>query len=93
MIKRYPHTAILVSSSSVQDENGDFVSDSSETIIIGRYEPNNQSKDLDYSAKFFCKKMNVEPFKLDETTVKYGGRSFTIVQLHEYQSHCELWLS
>ncbi len=93
MIKRYPHTAIMVSSSSTQDENGDFTNDKLETIIKGRYEPNSQSKSLDYSAKFYCKRMKFEKFKKDETTLKYGDRSFTILQFHEYQTHSELWLS
>jgi len=94
MIKRYPHKAYLIdSTTSVQDDHGNFIESPFKTEIKGRYEPNNQSKSLDYSAKFYCKKTSFEGFNKDETTLEYDGRKFTITQLFSYQNHTELWLS
>lgn len=93
MIKRFPHKGFIVTKGSVQDKNGDFTDSKYKTEIKGRYEPNSQSKSLDYSAKFYCKLIDVETFDLDESTFEYEGKEFTIVQLHNYQTHCEIWLT
>ena len=93
MFNRYPHTGFIVSKEETQDVNGDFVGLKVKREISGRYQPGSGSKDVDYSSKFFCKKLDVKPFELDEKTFEYGGRDFKIVQFHNYQTHCELWLS
>lgn len=92
MINRYPHKAFIVTKTSIQDENGDFIDAETKTELSGRYEPNSQAKSLDYSAKFYCRLTDVEQFELDESMLEYKGKSFTIVQLHNYQTHCEIWV-
>ena len=34
----------------------------------------------------------LKPFSVDGQTFKYNGKSFEIVMLHNYQTHCEIWL-
>ena len=92
MLKRYPHTGFLVTTGSTQDDNGDFTDEPNRVEIKGRYEPNNQSKSLDYSAKFYCKRIADQTFDKDETTFEFNDRAFKILQLHNYQNHTEIWL-
>jgi len=34
----------------------------------------------------------LKPFSVDGQTFKYNGKIFEIVMLHNYQTHCEIWL-
>lgn len=34
----------------------------------------------------------LKPFSVDGQTFKYNGKNFEIVMLHNYQTHCEIWL-
>ncbi len=92
MINRYPHIGFLITSSEGQDENGDFEEVLEKVEIKGRFEPSVEKRSLDYSAKFFCRLLDTAPFELDEKSFEYEGRSFKIIQLHNYQTHTEIWL-
>lgn len=35
---------------------------------------------------------DLAPFSLDGQTLRIHGKDFEIVMLHNYQTHCELWL-
>jgi len=97
---RYPHTAYFVVKSNdvdgkpVLDHDGNPVVDSvgARTEIKGRYEPSGGKKNLDYSAKFFTPKRDNVPFSKDGHCLEYEGKEFVIVQLYNYQMHCEIWL-
>ncbi len=92
MIKRYPHTGVI--KVNVETENGTSTPDISleDVVIKGRYEPASQNRALDYSAKWFCKKSEIEPFEVDGNPLIYNGKQFKIVQMFPYQTHCEIWL-
>ncbi|MBS9774584.1 MAG: hypothetical protein KGV59_05440 [Tenacibaculum sp.] len=93
MIKRYPHNAKIIISTEIDDDTGINETDDKEIVIKGRYEPTGQTKALDYKAKFFCGKLkDIKPFEIDGQKLVYADKEFTIVQLHNYQTHCELWL-
>lgn len=92
MLKRYPHTGKIIIKTKVDDSSGIPTYEDVETDIIGRYEPASQNKTLDYSGKFYCAKNAIDPFDVDGQPFFYEGRQFKIVQLHNYQTHCEIWL-
>lgn len=89
---RYPHTATIKIEGGSKDANGDFITNSSETPIEGRYEPAAQKKALDYSGKFYSNRLNFQPFQLEGQKLIYESIEFEIVQFHNYQNSCELWL-
>ena len=93
MFSRYPHTGVIVSKQETQDANGDFVESETRQEIGGRYEPAQNGKDIDYNGKFFCKLLDLKPFEIDEKAFEYKSKRFTITQFHNYQTHCELWLT
>lgn len=37
-------------------------------------------------------KQELTPFSVDGQTLTYRGKNFEIVLLHNYQTHCEIWL-
>lgn len=92
MFKRYPHTATLVT--IVETDSTDGISGETETStnIKGRFEPAGQSENLNYRAKYYCATTDDAVFSVDGQKLVYEGKTFTIAQLHNYQSHCELWL-
>jgi len=92
MFKRYPHTGKIVISKETDNGTGIPVKIDTEIEITGRYEPVGQKKALDYSAKFYCKTNDIIQFEVDGQKFLYNGKQFKIVQLHNYQSHCEIWL-
>ncbi len=92
MIKRYPHTAKIVIVNEV--DNNTSTPDIVETAIdiIGRYEPKLGNKTLDYKSKFYTHLNSISDFEVDGQKFIYKDKEFTIVQLHNYQKHCEIWL-
>lgn len=91
-LRRYPHTAKVIVKVETTPADGISVITPTEVTIEGRYEPASQNKALDYSAKFYCKKLDVGPFEYDGLTFIYEEHRFKITQLHNYQTHCEIWL-
>ncbi|WP_139959174.1 hypothetical protein [Flavicella sediminum] len=96
---RYPHSAILVIKTAENekgtqlDAHGDAVEiEPVEIPIIGRYEPNEGNKKLDYSAKFFTPLFDIGPFEKDGHYLRYEGKELTVVQIFPYQRHCEIWV-
>lgn len=90
---RYPHNAVIVIDGETKDADGNFVSTPTEIIIEkGRYEPKAQNSTLDYSGKFYCPKLDFQPFEILGKKLRYEGVIFEIYQFHNYQLHCELWL-
>ena len=92
MFNRYPHTGKIVISKETDNGTGIPELTDTEIEIIGRYEPSGQNKALDYSAKFYCKSNDISQFEVDGQKFVYQDKQFKIVQLHNYQSHCEIWL-
>ena len=92
MFNRYPHKGKIIV--TIEVDNGTSTPDISETEteIVGRYEPGGQRSSFDYSARFYCKKNSIEQFKVDGQKFIFEEKQFKIVQLHNYQSHCEIWL-
>lgn len=90
MFKRFPHIGTILISTET-DEPIPTVNDVS-IEIKGRYEPSSQSKSLDYSAKFYCSTNAFEPFEADGQRFIFNNKQFKIVQLHNFQTHCEIWL-
>lgn len=88
---RYPHLATIITSVTAKDANGDVTSMLTELSVKGRFEPSPKNA-LDYSGKFYCKKLNFEPFLLEGQTLKFNGVTFGIAQSFNYQTHCEIWL-
>ena len=93
MLSRYPHTGFIKQLVGDQDEDGDFTGTEAKYVVKGRYEPNSQSKSLDYVAKFYCSRLFFPAFNVDNSTFEFNGREFKITQMHEYQTHTELWLT
>lgn len=92
MFKRYPHKAKIVISKETDNGSGIPQLTDTEIELIGRYEPSGQNKALDYKAKFYCKLLDLKPFEVDGQKLIYNDKQFKIVQLHNYQTHCEIWL-
>lgn len=92
MIKRYPHVGKIIV--STEDLNGDGLHSStkSETTIQGRFENESTTKNVDYSAKFYCPKLDFQPFEIDGETFEFEGRRFIIKHSSIQQTHCEIWL-
>lgn len=92
MFTRYPHTGIIrtITENEQTDGISEFVT--ADVNIKGRFEPTSQNKNIDYSAKFYCKTVDVEGFEVDGHQFIYNGKQFKIVQLFNYQTHCEIWL-
>lgn len=95
MIERYPHIAKIEVSTEI-DNGGGFPEIVKETFEIkGRYEPNPGNKNLDYSAKFFSRKLDVlsdDPKALDGMRMLINGSWIGISQAWNYQIHAEIWL-
>lgn len=93
MLDRYPHTAEIKYTTTVDDGSGIPVE---ETVTIdipkGRYDPGTGNKNLDYSGKFYCPTISKDRFKYDGAKLIFSGMEFVIVNLFEYQTHCEIWL-
>ena len=92
MFKRYPHIGKIVISKETDNDTGIPELTDAEIEIIGRYEPSRQNKNLDYSAKFYCKSNDIAQFEVDGQKFLYKNKQFKIVQLYNYESHCEIWL-
>jgi hypothetical protein len=92
MLRRYPHTAKIITVVESEASDGINVLTPTETDVVGRYEPVGQSQNLDYSAKFYCPINAFAPFQADGNQLVYNGRQFKIVQLFNYQTHGEIWL-
>lgn len=92
MLKRYPHIGKI--KISTETDNGTSIPDiiESEIEVKGRYEPNGSSKNLDYKSKFYCKPNSILQFDVDGQKFIFEEKQFKIVQLHNYQTHCEIWL-
>lgn len=92
MLHRYPHIGKIVINTETNNSNGIPTITPQEIEVIGRFEPSNQSKALDYSAKYYCKLNSFKPFEIDGKTFVYSGKQFKITQHHNFQTHCEIWL-
>lgn len=92
IITRYPHTAKIIV--TTESDSADGIPDTTPTEIDlkGRFEPASQVKNIDYSAKFYCKSIDVDAFQVDGQQFVYKGKYFKITQLFNYQTHCEIWL-
>lgn len=93
MIKRYPHTATIKINKEIDNGTGIPEIENKEISIKGRYEPTGQSKNIDYKAKFYCPKIeDLSFFQADGAKLIFNGKTFVIVNLFNYQTHCEIWL-
>tara|TARA_Y100001963_G_C6730766_1_gene423784 strand:+ start:527 stop:811 length:285 start_codon:yes stop_codon:yes gene_type:complete len=93
MIQRYPHTGVIEIETLSKDPLP--TKTTQEIEVKGRYEPAPGNKNLDYKAKFYCRKLeaiNEQPDSLDGKKLIVLGRSITITKAFNYQTHCELWL-
>lgn len=93
MLNRYPHTAQIEYTTEI--DNGSGIPEI-QTVTIdipeGRYDPHpGFSKDVEYSAKFYCPVIG-DPFQFDGAVLIFQGKRFSIVNLFNYQTHCEVWL-
>ncbi len=92
-MKRHPHIAHLISNSTERDDNGDLIGESEKIQLEGRFQvASGSGKEVDYDAKFFTPKMDVDSFDLDEATLEYEGKQFKIVKHFNYQMYSVLWL-
>lgn len=92
MIKRYPHTATIKNNTETDSETIFSTVNETTIEIKGRYEPSLQKNRVDFSGKFYCDILDVSQFSLDGKILIFEGKQFKIVQLHNYQKHCEIWL-
>lgn len=92
MLHRYPHIGKIVSVVENDVPTGISTLTPTETEVKGRFEPAGQNKNIDHAAKWYCQKTDNEPFKADGAKFVYEGKLFKIVQLFNYQTHCEIWL-
>lgn len=92
MIERYPHTAKIEVTREVDNGTG-IPSIETETFeVVGRYEPAGANKNLDYSAKFYCPKMDIDVTTLSGGRFFFQNRFIGISEAWNYQTHCEIWL-
>ena len=91
---RYPHSGVLKwSGTTVVDADGNpIVTVEMKELFECRVQLAQGKKNLDYSAKVFCKILEFEPWQLENATFIYDGRKFKVTQLFNYQKHCEIWL-
>lgn len=90
---RYPDIAELIYTTiSSTDSDGNIEVDTETLEIEGRYEPKVGGKNLDYSGKFYCEKLNLEQFKLDNSKLVINEMEFRVTHLYNYQKHCEIWV-
>ena len=92
MFERYPHKATIHINTETTSDEGIISVVPDEIAINGRYEPNNASKNIDYSGSFFSPRNDLKSFNIDGQTLIFEDMSFKIVQLFNYQTHCKIWL-
>lgn len=108
MLKRYPDIGRIDILTEGNDVSGISDTTTKSVEIKGRYEPNtNKSSTVDYKGKFYSRNLNyikqkfidagvftdnIIPFKLDGYTLVLNDRQFVIIQVQNYQTHCEIWL-
>lgn len=95
MVRRYPHSAIIEAATEEfeQDEEGNIIPYHKQREIKGRFEPVLSNEHLSYKAKFYTPLNEIKAFEVDGGKLLFESRSFQIVQLFNYQTHCELWLA
>lgn len=90
---RYPHNAVIIIEGDGKDGDGNYNATPTNVIIEkGRFEPKSSNSTLDYAGKFYCPKLDFEPFEIEGQKLSYSGKEMEIFQFHNYQLHCELWL-
>ena len=92
MLDRYPHIGTIKLANEEVGADGIPVTSYEEIEITGRYEPLGKLKNVDYSGVFYCPVIDVEDFQADGQKFIYKEEEFKIALLHNYQTHCELWL-
>lgn len=97
MLKRYPHSALMILKSvTIGLDTGIVGEDSSkeETIRVrGRFE-NRSGFDNRYTAKFYCVTDQELPLRdRDDAIFRFDGREYNIVRILPGQTHTEIWLS
>lgn len=95
MIKQHPHSASITIRTEV--DNGGAFSEYNEEVISlqGRYETQGGDNTLDYSAKFYCGRIEIletDRNALDGEKLSFEGRLIGIARAVNYQTHAELWL-
>lgn len=92
---RYPDKAILHYSEIITQGDDGFPEVEEKSLELeGRFEPNVKDG-FGFSGKFFCKKQNLEAFKLDNSRLEIetrGDQEFSVKHLYNYQNHCEIWV-
>jgi len=92
-MSRYPHIAqIILSTETDNDGDGITAVGNNPIDLNGRFEMKSRSEQLNYSAKFYCKPVALEPFEADGEKFIYEGKQFVIKHLKNYSNHCEIWL-
>lgn len=94
MLDRYPHIATITIETEEESASGIPTISESSFTVKGRYEPNSQMTSLNYSAKYYCKRLDVldeNPNALDGQKL-FLNRTIGISQAWNYQTHCEIWL-
>ncbi len=96
MVTRYPDSAKITYAEQLGvDEEGNVDFDIMELEVQGRFEPmaDSRAKDTNYAGKFYCRRLNLERFKLDGTRLMLEDeREFLVTNYYKYQSYVELWL-
>jgi len=91
MIVRFPHNATVTIETP---GSGPFPQPTLTAIDLkGRYEPSPANANLNYSAKFYCDRVeNPEQLSGEKLTVSELGITIGISTAFNYQTHCEIWL-
>lgn len=94
MVNRYPHIAELMIKDRAfnQDKKGNISFLEKRYTLRGRFEPMARSDQLNYKAKFYTPLNDRSAFSLEGSFLIYERKRFSLVELFNYQTHCELWL-
>lgn len=94
MIARYPHTATI----KVSEESDDLIpviNQTDEFTVTGRFEPKIENSKVEYSGKFFCKRLSQlenNQQALDGAAFYFQSVKMQIIKAFNYQKHCEIWV-
>ena len=94
MLSRYPHTGTIKCASEETGIDGIPIIGYEGIEVTGRFETTGKGKlkNVDYSGVFYCPVIDVLDFQVDGQKFIYQGKEFKIALLHNYQTHCEIWL-
>ncbi len=74
------------------DYKAKFYTKKTETLTLFKYFVENGFVESGF-VEVLESKINVYQFQLDNMTFMFGNREFELLQFHNYQKHCEIWLN